>query len=164
MADDQAIFAYAQQPVVSQFTTWPPHRTLADSRDFLESFILENYKRGVPDSLGIEVKESGLLIGTIGCGWASRVHKSMELGFVIAPEQWGRGYTTEACLGFLPYCFENFPVERIQARCVSENLASARVLEKCGLTYEGELRHSYQNSKGEFWNLKHFSVLRGETL
>lgn len=42
----------------------------------------------------------------------------------------------------MDYCFKEFSAKRIQARCKSENTASARVMEKVGMTFEGNLRAS----------------------
>jgi len=50
---------------------------------------------------------------------------------------------------------------RIQARCFIENTASARVMEKLGMTYEGTLRKSW-NLKGEHQDLKMYSILKDE--
>jgi ribosomal-protein-alanine N-acetyltransferase len=52
-------------------------------------------------------------------------------------------------------------LNRIQARCVAENTASARVMEKVGMTYEGTLRAS-EYIKGAFRDMKIYSILRRE--
>ena len=49
---------------------------------------------------------------------------------------------TRAVLAFCPWIFDNFAVERIEARVFSSNPASCRVLEKAGFRREGRLRHS----------------------
>ena len=57
--------------------------------------------------------------------------------------------------------FRAFDVERVQARCKVENVASARVMEKLGMRYEGTLR-SLVFHGGRYWDVEYRSVLRGE--
>ena len=63
-----------------------------------------------------------------------------ELGYWLGEEYWGRGIATRAVRAVSRWAFENFPLERIQARVFSSNPASCRVLEKAGFTYEGRQR------------------------
>jgi RimJ/RimL family protein N-acetyltransferase len=65
----------------------------------------------------------------------------VEVGYSFFPEFWGRGLATEitrACLGF---GFETLGLHSIVALTLPQNLASRRVLEKAGLTYEREVIH-----------------------
>ena len=48
---------------------------------------------------------------------------------------------TEAIPAFVEYCFEKFPVYRIYAEPYANNPASARVLEKAGFWFEGQLKN-----------------------
>lgn len=64
----------------------------------------------------------------------------MQFGYCLARDAWGRGYATEAAKAFVETVFANPAIYRIQAFCDIENTASARVLEKIGLSHEGTLR------------------------
>ncbi len=63
-----------------------------------------------------------------------------ELGFNIARDRWGRGYGTEAVRAAATFGLGLEGVRRVQATCHVDNTASARVLEKAGMTREGLLR------------------------
>ena len=52
-------------------------------------------------------------------------------------------------------------LNRIEARCVIENIASARVMEKVGMKYEGILRKCIF-MKGKYQDLKIYSILKEE--
>jgi ribosomal-protein-alanine N-acetyltransferase len=52
-------------------------------------------------------------------------------------------------------------LERIEARCIPENLPSSRVMEKAGMSYEGTLR-DHLHVKGEFRTLNVYSISRKE--
>ena len=62
-----------------------------------------------------------------------------EVGYHIAKQFTGKGYATEALSAFLPVIMEQLKIQKIYGICDAENLASCRVLEKCGfvLMYEG---------------------------
>jgi ribosomal-protein-alanine N-acetyltransferase len=49
---------------------------------------------------------------------------------------WGNGYATEAAQASLQYGFEHVKLEHIIALVHPENLASQRVIDKCGMSYQ----------------------------
>ena len=66
----------------------------------------------------------------------------IEIGYMLKRSAWGRGYATEATKRLLKFAFEETPLEELVATTDPENTASRRVLEKCGLVYEG-IRQAY---------------------
>ncbi len=64
---------------------------------------------------------------------------SWEIGYHIAKDFTGKGYATEAVKAFLPAIAKKFNIKEVYGICLAENLASVRVLEKCGFTqiYQG---------------------------
>lgn len=63
-----------------------------------------------------------------------------EAGCILRPEYWKAGYATEILLALLAFGFGKCSLHRVFAKCDGENHASAHVIEKCGLVYEGTLR------------------------
>jgi RimJ/RimL family protein N-acetyltransferase len=63
-----------------------------------------------------------------------------EAGCILRPGYWKAGYATEILNALLSFGFETCSLHRVYAKCDSLNHASAHVLEKCGLVYEGTLR------------------------
>ncbi len=61
----------------------------------------------------------------------------VEVGWTLDPGLWGRGLATEGGLASLRFGFEALGVSRIISITLPTNAASRRVMEKCGLTYEG---------------------------
>ena len=84
-----------------------------------------------------------------------------SLGYAIAREYWGRGLTTEAVRAAIAFGFDHLSLNRIEARCIAENTASERVMQKAGLSYEGTLR-DYVFRKGAYRDYKVYSILRRE--
>ena len=66
----------------------------------------------------------------------------IELGYLFKPSTWGKGVATEACQRLLQFAFEETPLDEILAVIEEENVASERVLLKCGFVYEN-IRRAY---------------------
>jgi RimJ/RimL family protein N-acetyltransferase len=83
--------------------------------------------------------------GSSPAGWITLVvgnweHGLCETGFALTTDYQGRGVMTQALTLLLPELFFNTQIQRVEARCAVENIASARVLEKVGFRREGVLR------------------------
>lgn len=62
-----------------------------------------------------------------------RVDPVPELGYILHPSVWGRGYATEAVGAFVEHFWQTWPdLDFIEARVDEGNPASSRVLCKCG--------------------------------
>ena len=68
---------------------------------------------------------------------------------------------TEAFSAIIPYLFD-VGFNRIQAEHAVKNPASGRVMQKCGLTYEGTLRQFFRATSGELLDISYYSILREE--
>ena len=73
----------------------------------------------------------------------------IEIGYILKKSAWGKGYATEACNRLLKFAFEETPLQEVVAVIDAENTASRKVLEKCGLSYQGQVR-SYAGSNPGF--------------
>lgn len=155
--DADAIFNYAKNPNVSRYTLWEPHKSTQDSLAYIKEYIFDYYSQGVPEPFGIALKENPQkIIGTVGCFWTSKKAKAMELAYAIGEEHWGQGLVAEASQAVMEYCFKEFSLKRIQARCKAENKPSARVMEKIGMTYEGTLKSAVYHRE-RFWDMCYYA-------
>jgi [ribosomal protein S5]-alanine N-acetyltransferase len=159
--DAEAMFAYASDPEVTRYVLWDTHRSIEDSESFLRS-ATEGYERGDFGGWGIVLKDDGAFVGTCGvdAGYAPE-HARAELGYVLSREHWGKGLMPEAVRAVIAFGFEKLSLNRVEARCIAENTASARVMEKAGMTYEGTLRER-EFIKGAYRDIKLYSILRRE--
>jgi RimJ/RimL family protein N-acetyltransferase len=88
-------------------------------------------------------------------------HQRAELIYWLGREYWNRGYATEAAQRVLTFGFEELKLNRIHASYFTHNPASARVLQKIGMKYEGiQRQHLFKN--GEFIDLGNYGLLRSE--
>lgn len=160
--DAPDLFAYARDPEVSRHVLWTAHQSLADSRAFI-SQLRRQYRRGLPASFGIEEKESGCLIGTIGFMNLNPEHLWAEVGYSLARSRWNRGLMTEALTEVLRFSFEELGLNRVEAIHETDNPASGRVMEKAGMKPEGTLRKRVLN-KGHFSDVRMWAVLKEDWL
>ena len=159
--DARAVFAYASDPEVTRYVLWETHRSVEDSERFLR-LAEDGYARGDFGGWGVVLKEDGAFVGTCGldAGYAPE-HARAELGYVLSREYWGKGLMPEAVRAVICFGFERAELNRVEARCIVENTASARVMEKAGMTCEGTLRER-EFIKGSYRDIKLYSILRRE--
>ncbi|MFU8772395.1 MAG: GNAT family N-acetyltransferase [Anaerolineales bacterium] len=74
---------------------------------------------------------------------------------------WKQGYCTEAAKEVIRYSFEQLGLNRVQARHMTKNPASGRVMQKVGMQYEGTLRQSLLRWE-TFEDAAMYSILRDE--
>lgn len=84
-------------------------------------------------------KQDSVLVGSMGIG-TNPVHDKGELGYWVGLPYWNQGYATEAARRIVRWGFEELMLNRIYARYLVRNPASARVMQKAGLKYEGTFK------------------------
>lgn len=160
--DADSLYRHASNPNVTRYTSWDAHTSIDQSIRFVGEYAPSQYLQAIPEPIAIcERANAGEVIGVTGGTWADRSNQCMELGFWIAEPFWGRGYIPEAARELLRYLFDTYTLERVQAHCLAENLASARALEKIGLKFEGIAR-SAVFLRGRFWDICKYAMIRGD--
>ncbi|MBK7538085.1 MAG: GNAT family N-acetyltransferase [Myxococcales bacterium] len=133
--DAEAIFAYASDHEVTRYMAWPRHLSLDDTRAFLAHADEEWRQRGA----GVYLASSadGEIIGSTGLHLLAP-HRALT-GYLLVPRVWGQGLATELAQAMVGLARAQGLV-RLEADCVAEHAASARVLEKAGFAFEGRRR------------------------
>ena len=112
-------------------TTAPP---LEKVRRFIASQE-EHWDRHRYGNWGIVPKGESQIIGWVGLQFLPELNET-EVGYLLDAGFWRKGYATEAARASIQYGFEHCALEQIIALVHPENIASRRVIEKCGMTYE----------------------------
>ena len=105
----------------------------------------------------ITLKDSGAIIGSINLR-VEEINETVEFNYVIDNRYTKKGYMTEALLLVKDFCLNEINVNRFQGGCCIENIASKRVMEKCGMFHEGILRN-YIILEDGYHDMHMFSII-----
>jgi RimJ/RimL family protein N-acetyltransferase len=137
-SDLDAVYAYGSDPEVVRYMPFPPS-TLAGTREHIARCMAlagEQPRRWY--DMGIVLQSTGQLIGGIALDVFDREHGEAAFAYLLNRAWWGQGYATEALAEMLHFGFVQLGLRRIADSCDSENVASARVMEKGGMRLERE--------------------------
>lgn len=135
----------ANDPDVARMTTRIPYPyRLADAQAFIARVALSDPQKDQP--LLVEHREFGP-VGMVG------LHREpgsrlMELGYWLGRTFRGRGLATEAVAGALGWAREALGKRALVSSHFVDNAASARVLDKAGFLYTGEVRPRFSRGRG----------------
>ena len=108
----------------------------------------------------VEEAHTGSLVGQVTLSLKEAPHL-WALAYWIHPDQWGKGYATEAARRVLTFGFEQLEAQTIWAAAGQWNTGSCRVLEKLGMRYLGDNPAGYY-SKGKPIPTREYEIARGE--
>jgi [ribosomal protein S5]-alanine N-acetyltransferase len=168
LSDWEALNAFLSDPSVTRFmhfSSWDEQKR----RQWLASLVerASNPHRDAYD-WAITKRDNGLLIGWLILG-RSR-HATEEgmgecgCGYALNQHSWGQGYMPEALEAAFTYAFTVLLTRLIHAECEIENTTSARVMQKCGMVYQGTV---YDDDGLGNWEHRYRYVITspvGETL
>ncbi|MGI6877352.1 GNAT family N-acetyltransferase [Microbacterium sp. gxy059] len=116
---------------------------------------------GDPAALALVIEHDGEPVGDVGL-WLTDVERRVaEIGWVLDPDQSGRGYAREAVAEVLRVAFEHHRVHRVVAQMDARNTASAKLAAAVGMRQEAHLRQDWW-SKGEWTDTLVFAMLAGD--
>jgi RimJ/RimL family protein N-acetyltransferase len=136
VADAAAIFErYAQDAEVTRFLLWAPHASVSETVEFLCACEVA-WQTAAYYPFAICVAGDDAPVGMLDL--RPQGHAA-EVGYVLARRLWGRGYMSEALRAACDTALATSELYRVWGVCDVTNVASARVMEKAGLVYEGRL-------------------------
>ena len=145
---------------VAQYQDWPRPYTrdlahqLVDELDALNGPTIGHWVQ-------LALEHGGQLIGDLAV-WISDSGDLAMIGYTIAPEHQGRSFAVGAAEAVIDWLFRHRPdTHRIAATIDPRNMASARVLERCGFEYIGTARSS-AFVRGDWTDDARFSLLRSD--
>lgn len=89
-------------------------------------------------------RQTGAIFGFI-CMICEKRDQRGELGYAYGRKYWGHGIATEATRAVIEFAFQVKNLHKVYARHFASNPASGRVMQKCGMRYEGtQLSHDFK--------------------
>ena len=147
MEDLVAMHAVLSHPVAMQWWSTPPHETLDQTRDWLQSMVEAD------NPLDLIIERDGVCIGKAGF-WTPP-----EIGYILHPDHWGQGLATEALSAVIEALFVTTDHDQAIADVDPDNAASLRLLEKLGFQRTGFRENSW-NVGGVWKNSVDLSLTR----
>lgn len=126
----------------------------------LIAFYLKNITENANITWGISLKVGGNgLIGTIGYHTIDKDHYRAEIGYMIHPDLWGRGYMDEAISALLQCGFNDLGFHSIEAKVNPENEKSCKILLKHGFVKEAHFKENFC-FQGKFQDTAIYSLVK----
>jgi [ribosomal protein S5]-alanine N-acetyltransferase len=137
---DEIFYTYASKTEATRFVSWPTHKSVKDTRDFLR-YAYDAWINGTDYGYAIRLQHNNRLIGSFG---VMNDSGKVQFGYILSPVQWGKGYATEACIAIMKTLELQESIYRIGTFVDIDNVASIRVLQKSGLIEEACLKKWYR--------------------
>lgn len=135
---------------------FPHPYSLADAETFIKMCMTHN------PTQAFAIEYNGEYAGNIGLHPETDVYrKSAEIGYFLGEPYWGKGIMTEAVKQMVKYGFANLDIVRIHTGIFEYNVASQRVLEKCGFKKEAVFEKAiFKNNR--LWNEVRYALLEDD--
>lgn len=160
--DLPAVIGYYCDPEVNRHMIWG-QKTAEEAAEYLAwAMACQSGQPRRTCELAVTQRESGGVIGGASIDITSDFHREAEIGYYLARAHWVRGYATETARALVAFGFGQIGLHRIWATCAPANLASAHVLEKCGMTREGYLRAHRLRKDGTWRDSFLYAILEDE--
>ncbi|MBR5191907.1 MAG: GNAT family N-acetyltransferase [Clostridia bacterium] len=137
---------WANSSKVTKYLRWKPHQTEEQTKDVINSWV-KNYKEQNFYQWAIVLNKINQPIGSITA--IIKENETAHIGYCLGEKWWGKGIATETLKGVIDFLFEKVKVNRIESQHEPENIASGKVMQKCGLKYEQTLKQTDFNNLGK---------------
>lgn len=152
---------WASDSEVTKFLTWQPHSSVDVSRSIIEDWLKE-YSDEKYYHWAIVLKDNGNEpIGGISAVQMNEDIFMVHIGYCLGRAWWRRGIMSEALKAVMDFMFDTVEVNRVESRHDPMNPNSGKVMQKCGMKYEGTLRSADRNNQG-ICDACYYALLRSE--
>lgn len=152
---------WASDSEVTKFLTWQPHSSVDVSRGIIENWLKE-YSDEKYYQWAIVLKDNGNEpIGGISVVHMNEDISMVHIGYCLGRAWWRRGIMSEALKAVMDFMFDTVEVNRVESRHDPMNPNSGKVMQKCGMKYEGTLRSADRNNQG-ICDACYYALLRSE--
>jgi len=160
LSDAKDLYENIKDREVSRWTVIPHPYSMKEAVKFIRKSSYRTKKK-TGFSLGIVLEETNKVAGGISLHAVDWKNNRAELSYWLGKKYWGRGIATEAILLMLKFGFEKLKLHRIYAEVAEKNIASQKVLEKCGFRREGMEREEIYKF-GKWHNTYWYGILKDD--
>ena len=151
-SDDIAMFEMDADPAVCKYLGISPFKTLSETQSSIQNIHQQYLDHGI-GRWAVILKETNEFIGWAGIKYIKKLNgfeRNYDLGYRFLKRFWGKGYGYESAQAFVDFGFDEMKLERISAYVDVNNIASLKILQKCGFQFvnnfmdEGDLCAWYE--------------------
>ena len=136
---------------VWKWTNYEPMNSIDDIlnlNNIFTDYWFAKYEKSDYYNWAMQLKLSGEVIGRIRGGIPDDRIRQIELAYELGQNWWNQGFMTEALKKVIDFFFNEIGFSRIFTSHAHENPASGKVMQKCGMTYEGTMRQALNKNNG----------------
>ncbi|MGM9803910.1 MAG: GNAT family N-acetyltransferase [Muribaculaceae bacterium] len=140
-ADAEVLYHLAKDEDVGPRAGWAPHKSVDESLEIIRT-VFHN-----PTTWAIVLRETGAVVGAIGYGESCECslparQGEMTVGYWVGKDYWNRGICTDALRLMIARVVNHTGIQSLISGHYVDNVASGRVMEKCGFVPTGEFCQS----------------------
>ena len=158
----EAYEAWYKDKEVAKYSLWDEHKSNEFTRKLFEIWYKEYQNLDVYRWI-IVLKKTNEIIGIID----SQQNKyedygAFELGYSLSKKYWNNNYMTETIKRVIEFFMEDVEANVVYAECMSDNIASERVMQKAGMVKEGILKNRVITKEKRINDLISYSITKEE--
>jgi len=158
VGDANGMFMMRSSVEVMKYIPVPLATDISEAEEYILS-LQERMENKECINWTLTLKETGEMIGTIGFYRMELQHYRTEIGYMLLPKFYGKGYASEAVQRLVDFGCKDLGFHSIEAVIYPENMGSQRVLEKCGFVREAYFKESEFHG-GKFVDTAVYSILK----
>jgi len=160
-SDDESMLKYwVSDPAIQSMYSESVYTTKQEVKELLNKYI-SAYEKDDYYRWAIILKETNECIGQIAYFSVNNNYNFAEIEYCIGVYFQRKGLATEATKAIIQFGFDKMNLHKVQICHKAINIASRKVIEKCGLVYEGTLRDFFYVD-GQYINRLYYSILKDE--
>jgi RimJ/RimL family protein N-acetyltransferase/transcriptional antiterminator Rof (Rho-off) len=150
--DYQDFFELNNDPEVVRYVGDGAFASLNAAKKFLENY--DQYEKYGMGRWAVILKSSGEFTGWCGLKFQPELSETgeVDLGYRFFRKFWGLGIATESATASVDYGFNELGLKRIVGRAMERNIASIKVLEKCGMHFDRKIQ--FDEHPGLFFEIQ----------
>ncbi len=147
ISDYLDMYAYGKKENVTKFLTWGPFDIEEEAKKSIKDIFYPRLKQGLPIGYAIVDQKNNKMIGTIDFHTKIKHKNGAEIGFVIDDEYWNQGIMTKCLCEMIKVGFDYLGYDVIHIKHLKENIASQKVIKKCGFKWIKSEPYLYEKKK-----------------
>lgn len=156
MEDSRFIYNYANNPTVTKYTIWNRPKNMEETKRVIQEWII-NANKFPRTRYDLAIVYENNIIGTGRISIDNLVEQQGSIGYLVDANYWGKGIATITAKMLVSFGMDYLKLNRINAKCRTQNIASQKILDSAGFSLNGVVKKDLF-IKGKFYDAIHFGI------